>query len=195
LGAGERGTDCTDYAISCIIQKKTQQTSVRDIELARRRLQNLLRVRNPMKRACVAARIGDGKAHGAGNSHSIAKTSNAASRGGRSRFQVLFAWMRPRSATLSAPNPRDLRTPTRSHPRKQGPYSALRCAADSGYNPSGWHEFWPGAPGSRRKGFVVGAETGAQWRMCVPWATSPFPQTGLRLTSHGATLSQATCLE
>ena len=32
-----------------------------------------------MKHVCVAARIGDGKAHGAGNSHSIAKTSNAAS--------------------------------------------------------------------------------------------------------------------
>jgi hypothetical protein len=32
-----------------------------------------------MKYVCVAARIGDGKAPGAGNSHSIAKTSNAAS--------------------------------------------------------------------------------------------------------------------
>jgi hypothetical protein len=47
-----------------------------------------------MKHACVAARIGDGKALDAGNSHSIAKSSNAAS-------------------------------------------------ADSGCNPSGWHEFWP----------------------------------------------------
>ena len=193
-----------------------------------------------MKHVCVAARIGDGKAPGAGNSHSIAKTSNAASRGGRSRFQALFAWMRPRSATLSAPNPRGLRTPTRSHPRKRGaseggrgfplgsdsvgahwdrrtsahdrhhgripingapaprcadPCSTLRCAANSDCNPSGWHEFWLVAPGSRRKGFVVGAETGDKWRMYIPWATAPFPQTGLRLTSHGATLSQATCLE
>ena len=32
-----------------------------------------------MKHVCVAARIGDGKAPGAGNSHSIAKTSNVAS--------------------------------------------------------------------------------------------------------------------
>jgi hypothetical protein len=32
-----------------------------------------------MKHVCVAARIGDGKAPGEGNSHSIAKTSNAAS--------------------------------------------------------------------------------------------------------------------
>jgi hypothetical protein len=30
-----------------------------------------------MKHVCVAARIGDGKAPGEGNSHSIAKTSNA----------------------------------------------------------------------------------------------------------------------
>jgi hypothetical protein len=47
-----------------------------------------------MKRECVAARIGDGKALDAGNSYSIGKSSNAAS-------------------------------------------------ADSGFNPSGWHEFWP----------------------------------------------------
>ena len=31
-----------------------------------------------MKHVCVAVRIGEGKAPGAGNSHSIAKTSNAA---------------------------------------------------------------------------------------------------------------------
>jgi hypothetical protein len=47
-----------------------------------------------MKHVCVAARIGEGKAPGEGNSRSIAKTSNAA-------------------------------------------------IADSGSNPSGWHEFWP----------------------------------------------------
>ena len=52
------------------------------------------RVPNTMKHVCVAARIGEGKAPGEGNSHSIAKTSNAA-------------------------------------------------IADSGCNPSGWHEFWP----------------------------------------------------
>jgi len=45
-----------------------------------------------MKHVCVAARIGDGKAPGEGDSRSIAKTSNAA-------------------------------------------------IADSGCNPSGWHEF------------------------------------------------------
>src|SRR5258705_12032271 len=113
-----------------------------------------------MKHVCVAARIGEGKAPGEGNSRSIAKTSNEASRGGRSRFQALYAWMRPRNATRSAPNPRDSFSPPRSHPRTRGPCSTLRCAADSGCNPSGWHEFWPVAPGSRRKDFVLGAETG-----------------------------------
>src|SRR5258705_2622035 len=34
------------------------------------------------------------------------------------------------------------------------------ASADSGSNPSGW----PVAPGSRRKDFVLGAETGAEWR-------------------------------
>ena len=154
-----------------------------------------LRVPNIMKHVCVAARIGDGKAPGEGNSRSIAKTRNAASRGGRSRFQALLAWMRPRSATLGAPNQRDSCTPARSHPRRRGPCSTLRCAADSGCNPSGWHEFWPVAPGSRRKDIVLGAETGAEWRMYNPGSTASFPQTGLRLTSHGATLSQATYLE
>jgi hypothetical protein len=72
-----------------------------------------------MKHVCVAARIGDGEALDAGNSRSIAKSSNAASRGGRSRFQAYFAWMRPRSATLGAPIPRDSRAPARSHPRKR----------------------------------------------------------------------------
>jgi hypothetical protein len=47
-----------------------------------------------MKHVCVAARIGDGEALDAGNSRSIAKSSNDDS-------------------------------------------------ADSGSNPSGWHEFWP----------------------------------------------------
>ena len=150
---------------------------------------------NTMKHVCVAARIGDGKAPGEGNSRSIAKTSNAASRGGRSRFQAIYAWMRPRNTTGSAPNPRDSRTPPRSHPRKRGPCSTLRCAADSGCNPSGWHEFWPVAPGSRRKDFDLGAETGAVRRIAITGATSPFPQTGLRLTSHGAALSKVPCLE
>src|SRR3954466_3165565 len=68
-------------------------------------------------------------------------------------------------------------------------------SADSGCNPSGWHEFWLVAPGSRRKDFVFGAETGAEWRIAITGATSPFPQTGLRLTSHGAALSQSTYLE
>ena len=67
--------------------------------------------------------------------------------------------------------------------------------ADSGCNPSGWHEFWPVAPGSRRKGPAFGAETGAVRRIAITGATSPFPQTGLRLTSHGAALSKASCLE
>src|SRR6185295_11998192 len=99
------------------------------------------RVPNTMKHVCVAARIGEGKAPGEGNSRSIAKTSNAA-------------------------------------------------IADSGCNPSGWHEFWPVAPGSRRKDFVLGAETGAERRKYLPGATAPFPQTGLRLTGHGAALSK-----
>ena len=101
------------------------------------------RVPNTMEHVCVAARIGDGKAPGEANTHCIRKTSNAASRGGRSRFQALHAWMRPRNATGSAPIPRDSRPPTRSHPQEWGPCSTLRCAADSGCNPSGWHEFWP----------------------------------------------------
>jgi hypothetical protein len=147
-----------------------------------------------MKHVCVAARIGEGKAPGEGNSRSIAKTSNAASRGGRSRFQALHAWMRPRNATRSAPIPRDSRAPPRSHPHEWGPCSTLRCAADSGCNPSGWHEFWPVAPGSRRKAFVLGAETGAVRRIAITGATSPFPQTGLRLTSHGAALSKGPLL-
>src|SRR4051812_26737547 len=62
--------------------------------------------------------------------------------------------------------------------------------ADSGCNPSGWHEFWPVAPESRRKDFAFGAETGAVRRIGMPGATSPFPQSGLRLTSHGAAASQ-----
>src|SRR5258706_11708369 len=105
----------------------------------------LLRAHNIVKHVCVAARIGDGKAPGEGNSHSIAKTSNAAS-------------------------------------------------ADSGCNPSGWHEFWPVAPGSRRKDFVLGAETGAERRRYIPGATAPFLQTGLGLTSHGAALSKGLLL-
>ena len=120
------------------------------------------RAHNMMTHVCVAVRIGDGKAPGEGNSRSIAKTSNAASRGGRSRFQALYAWMRPRSATIDAPNSRDSHAPARSHPHRRGPCSTLRCAADSGCNPSGWHEFWPVAPGSRRKDFVLGAETGGR---------------------------------
>ena len=67
--------------------------------------------------------------------------------------------------------------------------------ADSGCNPSGWHEFWPVAPGSRRMDFVVGAETGVEWRIYIPGSTAPFPQTGLRLTSLGAMLSKDPCLE
>src|SRR4030081_1171605 len=59
---------------------------------------------------------------------------------------------------------------------------------------SGWHEFWPVAPGSRRKDFVVGAETGAEWRIYIPGSTAPFPQTGLRLTSLGAMLSKSPLL-
>ena len=97
----------------------------------------MLRAPNIMKHVCVAARIGDGEALDAGNSHSIAKSSNAASRGGRSRFQAHFAWMRPRSATFGALKPRDSCTPVRSHPRRRGPCSTLRRAADSGCNPLG----------------------------------------------------------
>ena len=137
-----------------------------------------LRVPNMMKHVCVAARIGEGKAPGEGNSHSIAKTSNAASRGGRSRFQALYAWMRPRSATRSAPIPRDSRAPSRSHPHEWGPCSTLRCAADSGCNPSGWHEFWPVAPGSRRKDFVFGAETGAVRRIALHGSHVTVPANG-----------------
>ena len=90
-----------------------------------------------MKHVCVASRIGEGKAPGKANTQCIGKTSNAASRGGRSRFQAACAWMRPHSATGSARNPRDSCVPPRSHPRERGPCSALQCAADSGCNPEG----------------------------------------------------------
>src|SRR5258706_13151035 len=46
--------------------------------------------------------------------------------------------------------------------------------------------FWPVAPGSRRKDFVLGAETGAERRKCIPGAMAPFRQSGLRLRSNGA---------
>ena len=49
-----------------------------------------MRAYNKVKHVCVAARIGEDKAPGEGNSRSIAKTSNAVSRGGRSRFQALY---------------------------------------------------------------------------------------------------------
>ena len=90
--------------------------------------------------------------------------------------------------------PRASCAPLRSHPHEWGPCSTLRCAADSGCNPPGGHEFWPVAPGSRRKDSVFGAETGAVRRIAITGATSPFPQTGLRLTSHGAALSKGPLL-
>ncbi len=40
-------------------------------------MERVLRVPNIMKHVCVAARIGEDKAPGEGNSYSIAKTSNA----------------------------------------------------------------------------------------------------------------------
>ena len=88
-----------------------------------------------MKHVCVAAKTGDGEAPGAANIENIRQTSNDASRGWRSRFQAHHTWMRPRSATLGAPIPRDSCAPARSHPRKRGPCSTLRCAADFGRNP------------------------------------------------------------
>src|SRR5258705_10929408 len=69
------------------------------------------------------------------------------------------------------------------------------ASADSGCNPSDWHEFWPVAPGLTAKGFCSWGGDGGEWRRYNPGATAPFPQTGLRQTSHGATLSQATYLE
>ena len=93
---------------------------------------------------------------------SIAKTSNAASRGGRSRFQALHAWMRPRSATLGALNPRASLTPARSHPRKRGPCSTLRCAADSGCNPFGLARVLARCPRLTAKGFCSWGGDGGQ---------------------------------
>ena len=52
------------------------------------------------------------------------------------------------------------------------------ASADSGCNPSGWHEFWPVAPGSRRKDFVLGAETGAQWRKDISVGYVAVPANG-----------------
>jgi hypothetical protein len=90
-----------------------------------------------MKHVCVAARIGDSKALDAGNSRSIAKSSNAASRGGRSRLQTHCAWMRLQNATLSVPDStRLMRAYTVASPYR-GPCSTLRCADDSGCNPYG----------------------------------------------------------
>jgi hypothetical protein len=132
------------------------------------------------------------------NIGNIHKTSNDASRGGRSRFQAHSAWMRPRSATLGAPIPRDSRAPARSHPRKRGPCSTLRCAADTGRNPE-----------QRQYQVLMNSGAGASFGLCprlfgeggCSWggdgghgvarcrysgALASFPQTGLRLTCPDA---------
>jgi hypothetical protein len=155
-----------------------------------------LRAPNVMKHVCVAARIGDGKALDAGNIQHIGKSSNAASRGGRSRFQAYSAWMRPRSATLGAPIPRDSRAPARSHPRKRGPCSTLRCAADSGCNPYGLARVLACSPRLSAKVLQWGRRRG-------PWASISFvaggtgvvPAIGPAANESRRPLSQATGLE
>ena len=154
-----------------------------------------VRVPNTMKHVCVAARIGDGKTLGAANVGNLRKTSNAASRGGRSRFQALYAWMRPRSATLGAPIPRDSRAPLRSHPRR-GPLLHAPVRRRSWLQPFGLARVLARcSPVLGERSF--GAETGSMRcrTSLLPGARAPFPQAGLRLTSHGASLSQATGLE
>jgi hypothetical protein len=83
------------------------------------------------------AKIVGGKALVAVHIANMGKTSNAASRAGRSRFQVQSTWMRPRSGTGACSAARDSRVPARSHPRKRGPCSTLRHAGDFGHNPPG----------------------------------------------------------
>jgi hypothetical protein len=49
----------------------------------------------------------------------MSKPADKVSRVGRSRFQWLYCWMRPRSGTRARHHTRDFCTPTRSHPRKR----------------------------------------------------------------------------
>ena len=83
----------------------------------------------------MRARIGNGTKRGEANIWNIGKPSDKASRAGRSRFQALCAWMRPRSGT----GERRMRGPhTRLHgriPGNRGPCSTFRRVADSGRNP------------------------------------------------------------
>ena len=138
----------------------------------------MFRVRNTVKHVCVAARIGEGKAPGADHSHSMVKTSNAASRGGRSRLQALLAWMRPRNATESAPIPRDSHAPARSHPRKRSPGSTLRCAADSGCNPLGLARVLACSSRLSTKGFCLWGGDGSRAAHRITGSCVTVPASG-----------------
>jgi len=50
----------------------------------------------------------------------MSKPPDKGSRVGRSRFQPLQCWMRPRSGTRARPHTRDFCAPPRSHPREAG---------------------------------------------------------------------------
>ncbi len=101
------------------------------------------------------SKIGGGAKDEESHIENMSDESDKASRAGRSRFQVRSAWMRPRSGTMACHYVRAVRVPARSHPRKRGPCSALRHAADFGHNPKGgggappphlgWREFCPRA--------------------------------------------------
>src|SRR5215207_10047398 len=105
-----------------------------------------MRVRSTVKHVCVAARIGEGKAPGEGNSYSYCQDEQRCHR----RF-----WLQP--------------------------FGLARVFACSSRLSA--------------KGFCLWAETGAVRRIGLPGATSRFPRTGLRLTSHGAASLKVPCLE
>src|SRR6187549_2557293 len=120
-----------------------------------------------MKHVCVAARIGDGKApgeaivvllprratrrrvEGGAGSKRFMLGCDPATRQEAHRIHAILAHLHGRIPASGAPAP--------------------RCGAPPilAASLSGWHEFWPVAPGSRRKAFVLGAETGAVRRIAI----------------------------
>ena len=89
-----------------------------------------------MKRACVARQNWRWREVRRSQYVDIGKPIDKVSRAGRSRFQALCAWMRPRSGTGER---QGLRVPhTRLHgriPGNRGPCSTFRRVADFGRNP------------------------------------------------------------
>ena len=80
----------------------------------------------------------DGAAHIA----NMSKPADKVSREGRSRFQALCAWMRPRSGTIAHRIAGLMRTSAVASPQA-GPLLNATVRRDFGRNPKGWHEFSP----------------------------------------------------